>query len=241
MRLHVVSVRLTPAELVAWRAAAEVDRGKEVATWARSRAAEIVAAWPTVVGAWDGSSRPGALGYVDGPRPRAWAWGVASSAAERWNHDVKRLHTTGTLDADGVDAVCQWTVEAAREIVPVRVRPEVVGWTPTGKQSRLVNIRLDTYEQEAWLDVARVDGWARPGAWCRAVVGASIGIKVQPAGMLPVSSEYTYVHHQIVGIMMNLAQAIGSGRVDEPARVQLRAAQERTQEILHRLNAARVP
>ncbi len=169
------------------------------------------------------------------------AWSSASSVAEGWNRAVTRLHTYGVLEPSQVEAVGAWAVGAERELVPVRVRPEVVGWTPAGKQSRLVNVRLDADEQGAWLAAAYEDGWSRPGAWCRAVVGASVGVKVQPDGMLPVGRDYLYVHRQVAGIVMNLAQAIGSGLVDEPTREQLRAAQELSQEVLHRLNAARVP
>ncbi len=228
MRLHVVSVRLTPEEWAAWREAAVAAGSKEVATWARGVAAASV---------------PRGLGSM--LRPTVSNWGASTSSSgigAGWNDAVRILNSGGELELIAVHATAGWAGELDREARPTVEGSRVDGWTPTGKQSELVNIRLSKGEQWMWELRAVDDGWERPGAWCRAMVGASIGIAVTPSGLLPVSDgAYLALMGDLVGIVNNLGQAIAHERVSEDARAQLVVAQVQVQAALARLHAARVP
>ena len=184
MRNQVVSVRLTPAELEAWRAAATAAGRKEVATWAREVASQ---------------SAPRGPGTMLRPTVNNWtAVHSASGIASAWNDAVRRLNSGGELDPTAVFSTVAWAKELQAELRVTVEGPRVEGWTPAGKQSELVNVRLSTTEKSQWEWRAVDDGWDRPGAWCRAMVGASIGIAVRPADLLPVS-DVTYL-----GLMLSL-------------------------------------
>jgi len=210
-RSYALSVRLTPPEAAAWRAAAARSAGSSrVAWWVRAVVADVLAQPPE-------ASRPWALARAVAVLPSEVA--AITEACAGLNVETRRSHVVGEVEP----AVLVWVRAVVDRVEMASTRVEVVARLAaaslrsapgvateprravSGHQSVLVLVRLSDAERAAWVAAAGVDGYDKVSAWVRRLIGMRLGWEV-PAPVASRRSGLVEVHRQIGGALANASQ-----------------------------------
>jgi hypothetical protein len=222
-RDRVVSVRLEPRELAAWRRGVEASAWRSLAHWCREVVGDALSRSPLRSGVSVDVAEEDAAGF-------AGLCAVLNARAR----DSNRL---GAVVGDSL-AAARAVVERAGSLVPDPASAGLPVWE-RDRRTELVNVRLSEEELAVWQGAADAAGYGRVATWVRHMVDDLVGVR-REAGPRPGE---VGVRRQLAGAVNNLGQLADlAGTYDQVLAGRLAPLHEEATDLLaryHQLGGAR--